>query len=173
MVEASVERNWLSWTPTFMAIGGVLLLLLPLRLFGDVIPTPIIPLAVVFFWSLYEPDFIPYPVVFLIGLFQDFISGGTVGVWASVYLFSQWIILQQRKYFLGRPQHVVWLGFAVTVAMTSVLLWVEYSLLARAFLPYSSSLLQWLVTVAVYPALSLAFSFLHRRAIVEEKQYAS
>ncbi len=169
MNETVQDRRWLALTPTLMAIAGVVLLLLPLRLFGGFVPTPIIPLAVIFFWSLYEPDFIPYPIVFLIGLLQDFLTGGTVGVWASVYLFSQWLILQQRKYFLGREQHVVWLGFSIIVAVISVIIWLEQSLLTRTPLPYMASLWQWVVTIAIYPLLSIAFSFLHKRAIMEEE----
>ncbi len=161
------DRRWLVIAPLLLALGGVVLLLLPLRLFGGVVPTPIIPLAVIFFWSVYEPDLMPYPLVFLVGIFQDFMMGSIVGVWASIYLLSQWLVLQQRQYFLGRDQHVVWLGFAIIVFIASLVLWLERSLLNGTLLPYTVSIGQWLVTIAVYPALSIAFSFVHERTILE------
>ena len=53
-----------SLTPTLLGVLGVIVLALPFRFFEGILPTPIIPLVVVFFWSIYSPDFLPSPSVF-------------------------------------------------------------------------------------------------------------
>lgn len=154
-------------TPMLIGVLGVLLLAAPLRLGAGTIPTPIIPLAVVFFWSVYGPSYLPAPSVFLIGLLQDFLSGGPLGLWPAVYLVTQHIVLSQRSYFLGREQRVVWIGFAFAAGGAALMLWMVMSLMARQFLPVAGVLLQMLATVAVFPLFSSAFRRLHRRVIVE------
>lgn len=154
-------------TPMFIGVAGVLLLALPLRIAGGAIPTPIIPLAVVFFWSLYGPEYLPAPSVFFIGLLQDFLCGGPLGMWPAVYLVAQYAVLSQRSYFLGRDQQVVWIGFASVAAGATLMLWIVMSLMSRQFLPIGGALLQMLATVAVFPLFSAGFRRLHRRVIVE------
>lgn len=154
-------------TPMLIGLLGVLLIAAPLRLAGATIPTPVIPLAVVFFWAIYGPGFLPAPSVFLIGLLQDFLTGGPLGLWPTVYLITQQIVLSQRSYFLGREQRVVWIGFAFAAAGAALILWMVMSLMARQFLPVGAVLLQMAATVAVFPLFSAAFRRLHRRVIVE------
>lgn len=154
-------------TPTLLGLLGVLLLALPLRLFYGLVPTPILPLVVVFFWSVYAPDYLPSPSIFAIGLLQDFMTGGPLGLWPAVYLFTQHVVLSQRSYFLGREQRVVWLGFAFAAAAASIILWLVMSLLAGVLLPIRGLAIQMAATALVYPVFSSAFSHLHRRVLVE------
>lgn len=153
--------------PLAIGLGSVLLLNTPLRLFEGHIPTPIFPLILIFFWTIYDPDFLPTFATFLIGMLQDMLLGGPIGVWASIYLIVQYAILSQRDYFLRRDQHVVWLGFALSAAMAGLLLWLSMSLFSGAWLPPLPVVWQMLVTVAFYPVLAVIFSKVHKRVIVE------
>ena len=154
-------------TPTLLGLVGVLLLAVPLRLFGGLAPTPILPLVVVFFWSVYAPSYLPAASVFLIGVSQDFLSGGPLGLWPAVYLVTQYVVLSQRSYFLGREQHVVWIGFVVAAAAAALILWLIMSLMTRTLLPLHNVAWQMAATVAVFPLFSAAFRRLHRRVIKE------
>ena len=154
-------------TPTALGLVGVLLLALPLRLFEGTIPTPLIPLMVIFFWSLYSADYMPSVSTFAIGLLQDILLGGALGVWTTAYLLTQYMILTQRSYFLGREQHVVWMGFLVAAFVAGLIVWLGASVYARAFMPLGPMVWQVLVTFAFYPVLAVAFSSLHERVIVE------
>lgn len=153
--------------PTVLGILGVLMLIAPLRLFEGGLPTPLFPLIVIFFWSIYGPGFVPSFSTFLIGLFQDLMLGGPLGVWMVVYLLTQYLVITQRDYFLGRDQHVVWLGFAIICTGSGFLVWILNSLLAGNWVPVLPLLMQLLVTVAFYPVIAIAFSQLHQRVIVE------
>lgn len=156
-----------SLTPTFLGILGVLILALPIRLFEGALPTPIIPLVVVFFWSIYAPDFLPSPSVFAIGLLQDLLMGGPLGLWASVYLVTQFAVSSQRAYFLGREQKVVWMGFALAATVASLMLWLVMSLMSGALLHVGALAAQVVATILIYPLFGAAFRELHSRVLVE------
>lgn len=153
--------------PTMLGIFGALLLASPLRLFQGSLPTPLIPLVVVYFWSLYSPGHLPAVSIFAIGVIQDLLSGGPLGLWPAVYLAVQYVALSQQSYFLGREVHVVWMGFAVAAASVSVILWMFMSLLSGALLPIGGLVLQMLTTIAVYPIFAIVFGSLHRRVVIE------
>jgi rod shape-determining protein MreD len=153
--------------PTVLGLLGVIILALPVRLLEGFVPTPIIPLVVVFFWSIYGPDYMPPVSVFLIGFLQDLLTGGPLGLWAAVYLVTQFIVLSQRAYFLGREQKVVWIGFALAALGASVILWLVMSLMAGVLLPIRGLLYQMLATVMIYPLFGAVFGQLHRRVLVE------
>ena len=156
-----------SMTPTLLGFLGVLVLALPFRFFEGIVPTPVIPLVVVFFWSIYSPDYLPAPSVFAIGLLQDLLMGGPLGLWASVYLVTQFIVSWQRAYFLGREQKVVWIGFALAAAVASLMLWLVMSLMSGVLLHVGALGAQMFATILIYPLFGAAFRELHRRVLVE------
>ncbi len=153
--------------PTMLGVLGVLILAAPIRLFEGFAPTPILPLVIVFFWSVYGPDYLPPLSVFVIGLLQDLLTGGPLGLWPAVYLVTQYIVMSQRAYFLGREQKVVWLGFALASIGAGLILWLVMSLLSGALLPVRHLMSQLAVTVLIYPLFGVAFGELHRRVLVE------
>lgn len=156
-----------SMTPTLLGFLGVLILALPFRFFEGIAPTPIIPLVVVFFWSIYSPDYLPAPSVFAIGLLQDLLMGGPLGLWAAVYLVTQFIVSWQRAYFLGREQKVVWIGFALAAGVASLMLWLVMSLMSGVLLHVGALGAQMIATILIYPIFGAAFRELHRRVLVE------
>ena len=153
--------------PTFLGLLGMLVLAAPIRLFEGFAPTPIIPLVIVFFWSVYGPDYLPPLSVFFIGLLQDLLTGGPLGLWPAVYLVTQFIVMSQRAYFLGREQKVVWIGFAFAALGAGLILWLVMSLMSGVLLPLRFLLLQLAATIAIYPLFGAAFGELHRRVLVE------
>lgn len=163
----NIFRLFKAAAPTLLGLIGVIILALPIRLFENIAPTPIIPFVIVFFWTIYGPDYMPPLSVFIIGLLQDFLMGGPLGLWASVYLVSQLIVSTQRPYFLGREQRVVWLGFALAAASASVMLWLVMSLMSGVLLPIGGLLLQMAATVMIYPVFGMVFGELHHRVLTE------
>ncbi len=154
-------------TPTILGLFGVVMLASPVRLFEGMAPTPLIPLVVVYFWSLYSPRHLPAASIFLIGLAQDLLSGGPLGLWPAVYLAVQYVAMSQQSYFVGREVHVVWMGFAVAAASVSIILWLFMSLLSSTLLPLGGLAFQMLTTIAVYPVFAIVFGKLHRRVVIE------
>lgn len=153
--------------PTALGLFGALLLAAPLQLFEGAVATPLIPLVVVYFWSLYSPRYLPAVSVFLIGLVQDLLTGGPLGLWPAVYLAVQYVAMSQQAYFLGREVHVVWIGFAVAAVSVSLILWLFMSLMSATLLPLGGLAFQMMTTIAVYPLFAVAFGSIHRRVIIE------
>ncbi|MCH8490170.1 MAG: rod shape-determining protein MreD [Oceanicaulis sp.] len=48
--------------------------------------TPSLPLIVLYIWAVRRPWFVSPPVILFVGLLQDLISGGVMGVWALAYV---------------------------------------------------------------------------------------
>lgn len=153
--------------PTLLGFAGVLLLALPMRFGEGAVPTPLLPLLVIFFWSIYGPSYMPAGSIFAIGLLQDHLSGTPLGLWPAVYLVTQYLVLSQRSYFLGREQKVVWIGFAFAAAAAGLVRWLVMSLMSGMLLPVGGLMLQLLVTVACYPIFGAVFAHFHRRVLVE------
>ena len=154
-------------TPTMLGLIGVVLLALPLRIAEGIIPTPYLPLVIVFYWSVYGPHYMPALSIFFIGLIQDLLFGGPLGLWPAVYLLTQYVVLSQRSYFLGREQRVVWIGFGFAAVTAGVMVWMIMSLMSNHLLPVRFLALQILATIAIYPLIAAGFSHLQRRVIVE------
>lgn len=153
--------------PTLLGVLGAILLAAPLRLFEGAVPTPVLPLVVVYFWSLYSPGYLPAASVFAIGFLQDLLTGGPLGLWPTVYLAVQYVAISQQSYFLGREIHVVWMGFAVATASVSLILWLFMSLISATLLSLGGLAFQMLTTIAVYPVFAIVFGNLHRRVVIE------
>ncbi len=163
----NLSRLVKTFTPIALGILGVIFLSSPLRLAEGFLPIPLIPLIVVYFWSIYSPGYLPAIGVFFIGLMQDLLSGGPLGLWSSMYLLVQMLVLSQRSYFHGREQRVVWLGFGVIAALVGAASWLLMSMMSGFFLPVAPLMFQLATTAALYPIVASGFVELHRRVIVE------
>ena len=76
---------WMSVTLT----GSLLIQAAPLHLPGvwsDFVP--LVPLMTLFLWSARRPEFTPPWLIFVIGVFQDLLTGGPLGIWPLAYLVA-------------------------------------------------------------------------------------
>lgn len=118
--------------------------------------------AGVFCWAVFNPSFLRWPTVLLLGLMQDFVVGTPLGVYALGLLVVYRLTLQQRKFLLGRPFKVVWLGFAVELAaamlVQTVVLYV-IDMPITVWLPVT-----WAMSVVLFPPVYLLMRAVHRPA---------
>ena len=70
----------------------------PLPAYSSV--TPSFMVMAIYFWSLHRPDLMPPSAVFAIGLLQDLLTGGILGVSSIVLLALSFATGSQRR-FLG------------------------------------------------------------------------
>ena len=125
----------------------------PLPGYGAV--APLLPLIGLYYWVLHRPELIPLPVVFGLGLAQDLLTGGHLGVGAFIFLAASWVVLSQRKVLAGMPILVVWSGIAVIAAFATGLEWLILSGLYGEVLPIRPPVYRALVTAAAYPIVAL------------------
>ncbi|PHR59211.1 MAG: hypothetical protein COA47_09600 [Robiginitomaculum sp.] len=106
--------------PTLASLLGLLIYVAPIHMFGMSIPMPLFPLMAIFFWAMARPQLMPPFVVFAIGLIQDLITGGPLGLWSFSYLCAYTIMTTQSDAFSGRGAGMLWAGFGLMVSLTMV-----------------------------------------------------
>ena len=141
-------------TPFLLAVILALIIAVPLQLphLGSV--APYVTLAAVYYWAVFRPDLFGYGAAFCLGLVTDFITGGPLGLGALVLVAVQAVSVTQRRFFLGKPFHILWWGFAVIAPGAMLLTWLLASIYSGTFLAIGPVVLQAIVTVALFPAVA-------------------
>ena len=118
---------------------------------------PALGLIAVYFWLVYRPDLMPAWVVFLVGLIQDLLGGGALGVGVFVLLVVYATMAGQRRNIAQRSFVLVWLVFLPVAAGAFILTWMFNSLIVDALLDPRPAVFQYLSTVAFYPCVAWVF----------------
>lgn len=136
--------------------------MVPLQMpnFAPVVPA--MALIAVYYWVVHRPDLMPLWAIFLIGLFQDLLSGGYVGVGILALLVVHIVIDTQRRFFARASFQLLWIMFAVVAAIAIYFMWLLNCILQGEFLEAGPALFQFLTTVAVYPCLAWLFAQAHK-----------
>ncbi|MEL7028138.1 MAG: rod shape-determining protein MreD [Pseudomonadota bacterium] len=153
--------------PLLIGVLGAVVLVAPFRFFEGAAPTPLIPLIVVFFWTLYEPPALPAFSVFAIGLAQDLMTGSPVGLWAMGYLIVYAAVLSQRQFLVGRSFAATWVGFISAALLAGAVIWIGVSLIYGAFVGFGPLLLQLAVTALCNPIVARGFAYVQTRLAEE------
>lgn len=127
----------------------------------NMINPPLILIAI-FYWALYRPAFMPPTMVFLLGLFNDILSGTPLGLNALIYVSLHWLVFSQRTFLLSQGFFLTWWGFALCAFGAAILYWGLFCLLNLSLTPVLPALLGALVCVCLFPLLALPLSFMHR-----------
>ena len=140
--------------PIVTMIVAALLSIEPLHLDGYAGLTPAFTLMATYHWTIYRPDLLPAPLLFLIGTIQDLLSGGLPGVTAVTLLVARAIIVPNRHYFIDRRFPFIWAGFTLLTGGAMLFSWALHSMLAPELLDLRGPVLRAVVTVSVFPIAS-------------------
>jgi rod shape-determining protein MreD len=144
--------------PGLVTFIAVLLTVLPLGIPFAAVVTPFLSLMAVYYWSIYRPDLLPPAAVFVLGVLQDILTGGPVGLLALVLLLVQALAVSQRRILLGQAFSVEWAGLLLVVAGAGAVSWTLASVYYLALVPPVPFVVQALITVALYPLGSWLFA---------------
>jgi rod shape-determining protein MreD len=163
---ASVGRRLdIAARASFPACITILLMLAtqaPLGLPEQAASLPAVALGCVWFWSLYRPDTLPPPIVFLIGLLMDLLGYLPLGVGVFTLLAVHGVAVAMRRSLSTRGVAWVWIVFAGVAAAASALLWLLVMLLTfRLLSPYPAIFIA-VLSVAIFPVLAVPFAGAHR-----------
>jgi len=145
----------------FLKIAGVYLLLLIL-LMMNLVYIPLLGteggrlaflLVGIYFWSIYRPALLPYPLVFGAGLALDFLSGGLVGLYALCFMIMVIIVKGQRRFLLGQSWPVIWAGFCVAVVVVTSFQFAAYGLSSWVVPPFIPVAYNLIISFLLYPML--------------------
>ncbi len=115
-----------------------------------------------YFFLIFRPRLLPYPLIFSFGLLLDLISGGLVGLNALCFMVLAIILRGQRRFLLGQSWVVVWAGFCVAAATTILFQAGVYALAALHMPPVLPILLNIVISSFVYPLFLPAMIALNR-----------
>jgi rod shape-determining protein MreD len=154
-----------SLIPAFLALFAVALSNLPVSFSGGLLPPPLLGLAVIYFWTLLRRDLVPPVLVLVVGLFEDFLSGGQPGLWAVGYLVAYALTDRQRDAFAGLSSWGVVVGFSIVIFATSSVVYLFGALVYWRLAPVQPLLIQTIVTIIFYPLMAVILGLVHRRFI--------
>jgi len=140
--------------PFALTVALVMCNVIPLRVPGLEAVAPSLSLISVFYWSLYRPDLMPAAAVFVIGLLEDTFTGATIGVSAAVFVLVHAAVDAQRRFFLGKPFAIVWIGFTLIAFAAFALSWVLTSMVFAVLIDVPALIARTLVTVGCFPAVA-------------------
>ena len=143
---------------SFPAVLTVVLLLVtaaPFRLPGQAELQNAAALSCVFYWSIYRPDSMPPPAVFLIGLLADLLDFAPPGVGVISLLVAHGVAVRFRRELLRQGFLVVWLAFVAVAATLAGVQWLLTSALTLRLLPAGSALFQAALAAGLYPMLAV------------------
>jgi rod shape-determining protein MreD len=140
--------------PIATTVLAALLSIEPLHLDGYAALTPAFTLMATYHWTIYRPDLLPAPLLFLIGTIQDLLSGGLPGETAVTLLLARAIVVPHRHHFVDRPFPFIWAGFTLLSGGAMLFSWTLHSLLAAELLELRGPVLRTVLTISVFPIVS-------------------
>jgi len=148
--------------PTCMTVLLMLLIEAPVGVSGQQALLPATAICGVWFWSLMQPDCLPPPVVFLIGLLLDLLGYLPPGVGVLTLLCVHGVALTLRRMLAQRGFVWIWCVFALVAAGASLLIWLLVMLLTLRLFSPSPALFGASLTIAIYPLLAVPLTAARR-----------
>jgi len=119
---------------------------------------PALPMIAIYCWSVYRPDLLVPSVAFATGLINDVVLGAPIGISSLAFLVIQGMTASQTRFFNGKSFLVIWSGFAL-LAAGAMLIELALSGLVYGRTPvFSAFVIQYALTVCLYPVVSWMFS---------------
>jgi rod shape-determining protein MreD len=144
-------------SPFALTLAFLMAATVPLRV-PDLSPIlPSVGLIAVYYWLVHRPDLMPVWAVFLIGLIQDLLGGGPLGVGPFVLLVLFAAVTSLRRAFSGAGFLLLWLIFLPLAAGAFTLSWLFGSLIVDQMVAARPVFFQYLTTIAFYPCLTWIF----------------
>jgi len=151
--------------PVATMITAALLMVLPVRIPGYASLTPALTLMVAYHWTIYRPDLLSPVALFAIGLAEDLVAGGPVGVSPLALLLARAGVLKYRRLFVNRGFPFVWTGFTILAGLVMFALWALHCLLDLNLLDLRNTLFRMVLTIAAFPAASFLLGRAQRTLI--------
>jgi rod shape-determining protein MreD len=152
-------------TPVLLALLFVVIANLPVSVTGGLVPAPLLALAPIYFWVILRPNLMPPIAVLLIGLFEDLLSGGPPGIWATGFLAAYGLADRQREVFGGLYGAGAILGFAAAVFTAAGAAYALASIVYWRPAPLAALLLESVVTIILYPVLAFPLTWANRHLV--------
>ncbi len=149
----------------FPSVTTMLMLLVvaaPFGISGQAEMQSAIALCCVFFWSVYRPDSMPPPAVFVIGLFADLLAFAPPGVGVLSLLVAHGLAMRWRRHLSRQGFLLPWLAFVSVAICLAALQWLLTCVLTFRLLPPTPAAFQAALAAGLYPILAVPLAAAHR-----------
>lgn len=137
--------------PMAACMVATLLFTAPIRVFGLRAPEPVFAMVPMFAWAVVRPSMLAPLCLLILGLFDDLVWGGRMGLWGLGLLVAYGFVMVTRDLMTGQSRLMMWVWWAatLTVCMGAVYLAVRV-ITGNAPNPLAVAG-QWLPTFLLYP----------------------
>ncbi len=149
-------------TPFVVALVLIMFSAMPINVSSIGPVAPNLGLIAVFYWTIYRPDLMPAIAVLPLGLWQDLMNAGPIGLNALTLLIVYGVIVFQRVFFRGKSFLIVWWAFGLTAAFAAAVFWLAVMAWHLRYVDPAPLAFQLGLTVAVFPLLYWLLSRIHR-----------
>lgn len=141
----------ISALPILTVLFSILLGVFPYKIDNFSLFIPLLTPITIYFWTIYQPQYLSFTSVFFLGLLKDILEHNTLGISSSNLLIFQAMVESQRKYIMARSFIVIWAGF---IFFLSIILLIpeifSYFKIDVTMHKYTIILAQYLITILVY-----------------------
>jgi rod shape-determining protein MreD len=156
--------------PGMTTLACVLLSMVPFGLSTTVLAPPSFGLIAIFLWTMIRPELLPAAAVFALGLLQDLLWGGPMGLWAFVFLLAYVLTLSQRTFLIGRGFGFTWAGFGLVAAIAGLVSWIFAMAFHGQFLLPYPAIVQTVLSAAVYPLFAQLSPWVMRQMVDNSRE---
>lgn len=168
-LEIKSEVGFRGGLPFLSTLVLLLLMQLQYRVFFLDNLFPFLTLAGVYYWCISKPQLMPVSGVFLLGILQDILSGGPLGMMALLLVLVRIFVVWQNSRFLEREFLFNWLGFIFVTLSFGLGTWVIASIYLKQSQNFWDAFGQSMVTIAVFPVVFLILGWV-RNLLVKENR---
>jgi len=122
---------------------------------------PVLPILPIFYWGTMQARDMPYWFVFSVGLVMDSVMGLPLGLTSLLFIFFLLMVHAQRKYFYKEGFVIKWGYFAIILGVANIANWVLLSFFIQHPEPLVPALIQWFLTMCLYPVMHKCFDALY------------
>jgi rod shape-determining protein MreD len=115
-------------------------------------------LIAVYYWAIMRPQTLTPAATFIVGIAFDLMTNSPLGLNALTLLLVQWVTQRQRKFLLGQPFLVMWMGLGLVATGASALQWALFSLYNLQLVAVRDCIMSALMTAAVFPLVVMPLS---------------
>ncbi len=142
----------------FLLVASVAALSYPLSFFSKI---PFFLIGI-YYWSIYRPTLVPPWFMFAAGISIDIINALPLGLNALSFVLFRWLITDQRRFLMGQPFLVIWIGFLLLALVFVFVQWGIFSLINSFAIPVGELLFSVILSGTVFPVIYFLFHLTHK-----------
>ena len=154
MAKATAERldfwRWMG-LPMLACMAATLVFAAPIRVLGLRPPEPVFALVPAYAWAVLRPSIMAPICLMLLGLFQDLVWGGLLGLWPLGLLLAYGLVLISRNMVTGQSRLMMFIWYLVACSAAMGAAYAAVAFEAHNLPNLLAVAGQWLPTALLYP----------------------